>query len=923
MVLFSSLSCGEKVPSAEVPQLSITSRQVDFTEAAATREVPIRANRECKVTSGASWCSAVVSGTTLKISVTENPGKEMRSTELTVTCAEKSEKVSIRQLGWGKQILVSPTSFSVPAVGGNYPLTVTANLDYEISSDVTWISQRPGTRAHEMVEYSHMLTIQANSGADTRKATITIRDKDGGSGYDATVSVIQEGFSDYSSQGAPDIAEDIKVPVASAEASSFQSGENIDKSCDGNYSTLYHSAYNNSAPGYFPITLTYRFAESTRVDYLVYHPRTTANPNGNFKETEILYKLKDGDWTTCTTRDFGGSGSPSKVEFSPALEDVEGIRFIVRSGAGDGQGFAACAEMEFYARNPDTFDPLTLFRDKACSALKPGVTDEEIAACKSTFFKNIAMYMKAGKYPVESRIADYKPYPHPSMQATQNKTSPYSLLDNVTGIHVETGRELVVLVDGLGDKTASIMVQNLDKPGGDGFWGDSYPISDGTNKIKVTNKGLVYLLYHPADWESAPTIKVHFPTGEVNGYFDISKHDASDWKPLLDAAKAKYFDVLGEYAHLTFPTARFRASTEDGAKLIGYFDDIVRSEQELMGLFKYGKAFRNRMHFIVIYTSYMYATSYYTAYNDGTLGELCNPEALSTGSIWGPAHEVGHCNQTRPGLRWLGTTEVTNNIMSEYVQTTVFGQPSRLQVENMGDGIPNRYAKAWRDILVGSAPHSSFGADSDVFCKLVPFWQLQLYFGEVLGKTPDRQGDKGGFYPDVYEYVRTHDDLSTPGEQQTEFVYIASKAAGMNLLDFFTKWGFLTPVDVQLDDYGSGRMTVTQERINAVRSRVESLGLPEPDIALEYISDNNKELFRSRPDIVAGTVSRSDATIVLQNWKNVVVYEVRDAADKLVFASEGVLSPSAKATFTIPGGWKDSYKVYALSATRQRTEVGL
>lgn len=42
----------------------------------------------------------------------------------------------------------------------------------------------------------------------------------------------------------------------------------------------------------------------------------------------------------------------------------------------------------------------------------------------------------------------------------------------------------------------------------------------------------------------------------------------------------------------------------------------------------------------------------------------------------------------------------------------------------------------------------------------------------------------------------------THGEIQLDFVYACSKISGMNLLDFFTKWGFLTPVDKELDDYG-------------------------------------------------------------------------------------------------------------------------
>lgn len=723
---------------------------------------------------------------------------------------------------------------------------------------------------------------------------------------------------EYVPVGKPDIKDDIRVKVLSGTASSWQQGENIEKSFDGSYETLYHSSWDNSAGGYFPVTLTYSFSKGTDIDYLVYHPRKSGS-NGNFRETEIHYKIRGKEWSAAGKYDFKGSGHPSKVDFRTTLKDVESIRFTVWSGAGDGQGFASCSEMEFYRVNPDKFDPLSLFTDRACSALRPGVTDEDIRSCGSEFFRNIAAYMKAGRYPTEFRVQEYSAYPYPEVVAWDLKISPYSFMDGATGIFSPGGEDMVVLVDGLGNRQASVYVQNLDRPGGDGFHGRSFPLSDGVNQFKSMDKGLLYVVFQSDDYLTANPVKVHFAGGRVNGLFDLRRHKDTDWQRLLGAAEYSFFDVVGEYSHLTFPTSRFRAHTPDGAALVRVFDSFVRAEQELMGLYRYGRTFPNRMRFIVIYTSYMYATSYYTAYNDSTLPQLCDVLSLTTGSCWGPAHEVGHCNQTRPGLKWLGTTEVTNNIMSEYVQTTILRQPSRLQTEDMGEGLPNRYAKAWRDILAAGAPHSTEG---DVFCKLVPFWQLQLYFGEVLGQTPELREDKGGFYPDVFEHVRTSPDLGTAGEQQTEFVLTCSKASGHNLLDFFTKWGFLTPVDASIDDYGSGRMTVTESRIEEIRQRVEALGLPKPDSPIEYITDNNKGLFKTRPEVIPGSVSvSSSGTVTLTDWKNVVVFEVRDADGGLVFASEGKLAPSSKAVFSVPGGWNPSYRLMAVSATGKRTDV--
>lgn len=568
------------------------------------------------------------------------------------------------------------------------------------------------------------------------------------------------------------------------------------------------------------------------------------------------------------------------------------------------------------------YDPLTLFTDQTCSALKTGITDEDIKACKSDFHKNIALYLKAGKYPSEFRIQEYKAYPHPDTQAKANKTSPYSLLDNPTGMAIGNGEELVIFVGETAGQKIQIRIQDLAVPGDDGFGGISYTLNEGVNQIHAPKKGLIYILYHTEDFETARPVKIHIASGHVNGYFDVTKHSGSDWKRLRDAAKEPFFDVIGKYAHLTFPTKDFILYTPDGKALIEAYDKIVESEMLLMGLFKYNKVFKNRMYFNVTYRGYMYATSYHTAYHESTMPDLCDVSKLTDKSLWGPCHEVGHCNQTRPGLKWHGTTEVTNNIMSMYLQNSIFKRDSHLQTTKLNDGSPNRYAKAWTEIIAANAPHCDFKSN-DVFCKLVPFWQLELYFGNVLGQTPLQQDDKGGFYPDVYEYVRTHPDLNTAGEQQTEFVYICSQVAQMDLTDFFTKWGFLTPVETTIDDYGNGQVKVTQARVEEIKQRVASLNYPQPNVALEYITDNNWKLYQNPQPVIEGQAMRSGNTLKMTDWKNVVAYEVTNKEGKKIFISEGILFPDATASFTINTDWEEGFKVYAVSASGERTEVKL
>ena len=211
---------------------------------------------------------------------------------------------------------------------------------------------------------------------------------------------------------------------------------------------------------------------------------------------------------------------------------------------------------------------------------------------------------------------------------------------------------------------------------------------------------------------------------------------------------------------------------------------------------------------------------------------------------------------------------MTNNIMSEYIQTTIFGQPSRIQVEDMGITYRNRYSKAWSGIIATGSPHADF---------------------QNLGKN--------------------------------------------NANDVF-----LTPVDKELDDYGKKQLTVTQDMIDALKQKVNALGGTRPDVALEYISDNTYELYKTKPAIIKGenathapktfTVGSGDnavtyngETITIKNWTNVVTYEVKDETDKFILICSGENAPSSVDTFTIPVRWKDGFRLSAVSVTGERIDI--
>lgn len=915
-------SCKSETPAVEQQEtkLEIGMTTLDFETGAGSKYIPFRSGQtKIDVVVADNWCKAIVEGVRLKVDVEENTGRKVRTTQITLRAGTNSQTIQIRQLGADGDILISPALLQLSAAGGTLPYEITTNVPYTIKYPA-WVKETVQSRANPMITYSKAVAVEGITTQEGRKDTIFVTEtgNDTPTAIRRYILIEQSGLSGYHNTIKDEIKADEKITIVGGEASSFQQGAGIEQSWDGNTSTLYHSSWNNSATNYFPITLTYRFDKVEGLHYMVYTPRKDNHNNGNFKQTDILYSEDGNTFTLWKTHDFKGSGTPTRLDFPEGFK-AKAVRFIVKSGAGDNQGFASCAEMEFFKKNDASFDFNTLFTDVTCSELKPGITLQDINRCTYPFFRTIAYYLYNKSYQGEFRIATFEAYPWPGIQSATHKTSPYSPLDNPTGISVAKGEELVVLVGDTHGKSLRLRVQNLDKPGGDGFGGEEYIIYKGYNRLTMREKGLVYVMYHTdvLDDPTALPIKIHFATGTVNGYFDSRKHTAEDWERLIGHATDKYFDVLGKYSHCIFETQNYRQYTTNGKALADVVDRYSYEEQRLMGLKKYNKMFRNRMLLTVMYHSYMYATAFHTGYNISTMNTLASDVALQSGGVWGPAHEIGHMNQTRPGLRWLGMTEVTNNIMSEYMQTSIMNQPSRLQTENMGGGV-NRYTKAWNNIIVRKLAH---GAEGDVFCKLVPFWQLELYFGNVLGMTPRFQSDHGGFYPDVYEHVRNTPNLGA-GASQVEFCVTASKCAGYDLTDFFTKWGFLTPIDMQIDDYGVGQLVVSQAQIDAVKQRIAQMGLPRLNVPIEYINDVNWTYFKEKASVVKGTVSRNGNDVTLRNWKNVVAYELKNAADEVIYVGDGILGASTTAVLHLPG-WQNGYQLWAVQADGSRIEITL
>lgn len=491
-------------------------------------------------------------------------------------------------------------------------------------------------------------------------------------------------------------------------------------------------------------------------------------------------------------------------------------------------------------RAADTVEALSadarFFTDPSCSRLRMTVRERDLAHFRSEALKNTAAAMLAGNYDTTHRAAQYEAYPSPrQLSETLKLGQGFSRYENITGIYLEAGEHPVLVGKTQGKKLALLIpdwmrqppegVEPTKDPNGWGLKKQEIPLQEGVNLIRVQKSGNVYVSYFDDHAERAPKIAVHFPTGKVNGFFDIAKHDNADWDRLLDRAVGPIMDARGKHIQVAYPVEWFKVYARGkGVELINAYDTMLHRHYTLMGLVKYNKVPKNRILARVNFNYYMFRDGDGVAYlgNKSTMRMVADPRVVVKGDpCWGFSHEVGHVLQMRQ-ITWGGMGEVSNNIFSMYT-TTAMGNSSRLKNQK-------NYASARKNII-DADPKISYLAAKDVFDRLVPFWQLHLYFSR--NGRPD-------FYADVMEEMRRREDAGKGNDSirnQFEFIKICCDVGKTDLTEFFDQWGFFWVGELEIGDYGKYRFTITQQMVDETRAYIASKRYKKPTEDITRIED--------------------------------------------------------------------------------------
>ena len=811
-------------------------------------------------------------------------------------------------------------NFSKDAANVSISITTNLNVDnWEAKVTDKWL------RATQF-KNSLKISVDANIGSNRRTANVKVSSAT----KHYTITVTQYSASDIV------IEEDIQVKPYAGKASEEETDpdRSIEHSFDDKFiadgGVPYHSKWGQSAD--FPVILEYYFEGNTDIDYFIYH---TNSGNGTFGKFDVYTQTKENtEYVHQGSYDFNMRNSPSIASLKTPVKATK-VKFEVHSGKN---GYVSCDEMQFFKKNKkNTLEEqlLTVFTDITCSEIKPDVTQEQIEALPE-FFIQTASALKDdsyNKWEKEFRIREYCPYSSADEWADKLMTRKYGDLDNPTGIYVNEGDEVVVLVGNTHGQ--SISIQNIGEETSKGYAqtsvnGDIYPLKEGVNKLTAKQTGMLFVMYNTnIQNPDAQPIKIHIPLGggKVCGFFSLKEHQTNEkYKELIDKADYKYFCVIGNAIILYFHHKQLKAAVPyDILSSIELWDNMIQWQQELMGIEDvYPKQMNNHIFAISPEGGYMWASEGRIGFVYTVLGDILRKSYLmASRNSWGPAHEIGHVHQG--AINWASTTESSNNLFSNYT-IYKFGQNCSRGTEL---AVPEYAANVKKATLVfrrcvENKAWCDFGTDyqgEDPEMHARMNWQLWNYY--------HRCGYNPQFFPTLFKLMREN-RVSTqdPGENQMMYARMACRAANENLTDFFERWGFFVPISMKVNQYGTYNYIVTDAMIKETKEFMKQF--PAPKHAFYYLEDRKKGdpgLDTTPPDVGYFTQFAEDMKITkqrtytisghqvnVQNGEQAVAFEIKENDNLKYFGTSF--------QFEVPNTISpDRVKLYAVQADGVRIEM--
>lgn len=491
------------------------------------------------------------------------------------------------------------------------------------------------------------------------------------------------------------------------------------------------------------------------------------------------------------------------------------------------------------------------------------------------------------------RLREFRAYLPLEQFRKRYKTNNYSSFENPTGIVFRQGDSVSIRMSGKPRTQVHLIIRDWTEGGKE----SRFPLKPGANQFTLNHAGHAYIDYRDPEPATAPPIKLQISGGEINGVF--TRHDdARVWKYLLKHAKSDILDIMGQRTQWILDLKALREKCPDrGPDLVALYDEQMKVEQQLLGWEWEGIHPGNHIMGRVMWKGYMHADGLGGAYNFKTTPGIADVDRVRASGAWGTAHEFGHVNQTRPGMLWAGTTEVTVNLFAQAVNYNFNPREMRIEHENcrtrdgwhLRGGRFDSYVNGaivdrelWQFQWGQDTGNQKLGERTgDHFVSLGPIWQLYLYNHIV-------RGDKL-FYPRIFKNVRDTDESQWgTGQLRMKFLDRCCDSAQLDFSDFFLEVGMLAVMNRLIEDYGSRWCTITEDMCDQAVAHAAQYPRPESPVIF-YLNVNNVEIYRDKLDIkpspnfkpsIPDQPKRS-FTVPVDQWENAVAFEVYNG-DKLI-----------------------------------------
>lgn len=490
-----------------------------------------------------------------------------------------------------------------------------------------------------------------------------------------------------------------------------------------------------------------------------------------------------------------------------------------------------------------------------------------------------------GKYAKRFRVQQYEPYSYGEKTSSMLRFYNHTNMNNPTGIVANAGDVIYIMVEGEIKEGAKLYVESLVGNGTLGNVGGT-ELHSGLNVLNYDRDGNQLFIHYVIETYADGTkteyklsnyepLKIHIEGGSINGFFDtvgdeLNPADTdSDWDYFEVRANQAYFSVLGKYVMWHMPLhydngdATQDANDYDLAECLGtgatsvhaamdvwetieYAQRLTEgllSEEEIATLAyaanvfeytgrddyfpsDYSEEYNNRSLAYSANSGFAHASGWYTHYNNTLLHDIIK-NIVTGGDTWAAGHEIGHTYQGPINLP--STSETSNNALCNISNYFLSRTSSRLG--------------SFQSLLSQFNNKTSFlGIDinsNNVWEKLMIYQKMWFYY-HVLGNNKK-------FYPRLFEMLRQDPIARSAGEIMTgtetmlKFYKKCCMAAGEDLTDLFTAFGFFVPVDGSLsDDYGDFKTIMTQDEIDAAKAEVAKMAQDngwKKNIAILFIDD--------------------------------------------------------------------------------------